>query len=110
GRTDPAGEREEAPAAEAARARLRRQALVLLRAEVAEQAEQLSGQKPAEAAAARQVLASLRGLPALAGVRDPRALPEPGGTEWRQFWEEVDGVLRRGGGAGSGVADPAEQR
>jgi hypothetical protein len=110
-RTNPEGENAtEAPAVEAARARLRQQALALLRAEVAAQAKQLSGEKPAEAVAARQVLASLRGLPALAGVRDPGALPEPERTQWRQFWEEVEELLRRGEVNGSGVAAPAEQR
>src|SRR5947199_8328605 len=70
------------PVAEAARARLRQQARALLRAEVAAQAQRLSSASPAEAAAARQVLESLRGPPVLAGARDPAALagrprPEP---------------------------------
>jgi hypothetical protein len=70
------------PAAEDARARLRQQAWALLRA---------------EAAAARQVLEGLRGLPMLAGVRDPAALaelPERERQEWRAFWQEVEGLLR----------------
>jgi len=85
------------PAAEEARARLRQQALALLRAEVAAQAKQLSSEKPAERDDARQVLESFFRLPALAGVRDPDALAEPERTEWRQFWEEVEGLLRRAG-------------
>jgi hypothetical protein len=85
------------PAAEAARARLRQQAWALLRAEVAAQAQQLSSASPAEAAAARQVLEGLRGLPVLAGVRDSAALadlPAPERQEWQAFWQEVEGRLR----------------
>jgi tRNA A-37 threonylcarbamoyl transferase component Bud32 len=85
------------PAAEAARAQLRHQALALLRAEMATQAQQLSSASPAEAAAARQVLEVLRGLPVLAGVRNPAALanlPEPERQEWQAFWQEVEGLLR----------------
>jgi hypothetical protein len=85
------------PATEAARARLRQQARALLRAEVAAQAQRLSGASPAEAAAARQVLEGLRGLPVLAGVHDPAALadlPEPERQEWQAFWQEVEGLLR----------------
>jgi tRNA A-37 threonylcarbamoyl transferase component Bud32 len=84
------------PAAEAARARLRHQAWALLRAEVAAQAQLLSSASPAEAAAARQVLEVLLGLPVLAGVRDPAALdnlPESERQEWQEFWKEVEGLL-----------------
>jgi hypothetical protein len=85
------------PAAEAARAQLRQQALALLRAEVVTQAQQLSSGSPAEATAARQVLESLRSLPALAGVNNPAALanlPEPERQTWQAFWQEVEGLLR----------------
>jgi hypothetical protein len=85
------------PAAEAARAQLRRQAWELLRAEVARQAQKLSSASPAEAAAARQVLEGLRGFPALAGVSNPAALaslPEPERRTWQAFWQEVEGLLR----------------
>jgi tRNA A-37 threonylcarbamoyl transferase component Bud32 len=89
---------EEFPAAaEAARARLRHQALALLRAEVATQAKQLSSANPAEAKAARQVLEALGGLPALARVNNPAALatlPEPERQLWEAFWQEVEGLLR----------------
>jgi hypothetical protein len=84
------------PAAEAARKRLRQQAWALLRAEVTAQAQQLSSASPAEAAAARQVLESLRGLPVLAGVRDAAALanlPESEREMWQAFWQEVEGLL-----------------
>ena len=86
------------PAAEAARARLRQQASALLRAEVATQAQRLSSGNPAEATAARQVLEVLRGLPVLAGVRNPAALanlPEPERQMWQALWQEVEGLLRR---------------
>jgi hypothetical protein len=88
------------PAAEAARARLRSQALALLRAEVAAQAQLLSSRSPAEAATARQVLESLRSFPALAGVQNPAlaSLPEPERQEWQAFWEEVHGLLRASSG------------
>ena len=59
--------------------------------------ERLSSASPAEAAAARQVLECLRGLPVLAGVHDPAAptdLPEPERQEWQAFWQEVEGLLR----------------
>jgi hypothetical protein len=85
------------PAAEAARARLRDQAAALLRAEVAAQAQRLSGPSAAEAAAARQVLEALRALPVLAGVRDPAALaalPEPERRAWQALWADVEGLLR----------------
>jgi tRNA A-37 threonylcarbamoyl transferase component Bud32 len=85
------------PAAEAARARLRQQALAVLRAELITQARQLSSASPAEAAAARQVLEALRGLPVLGGVRDPTALaklPESEQQSWLAFWQDVEGLLR----------------
>jgi tRNA A-37 threonylcarbamoyl transferase component Bud32 len=85
------------PVVDTARARLRQQARELLRAEVATQAQRLSSASPAEAAAARQVLEGLRGLPVLAGVHDPAALadlPEPERQEWQALWQKVEGLLR----------------
>ncbi len=94
---------EEFPAVvETARARLRQQARELLRAEVAAQAQRLSSASPAEAAAARQVLEGLRGLPVLAGVHDPAALAdlaEPERQEWQAFWQGVERLLRGPGPA-----------
>ena len=84
------------PAAEVARARLRQQALALLRAEVATQARQLSSASPAESTAARQVLEVLRGLPVLARVHNPETLanlPEPERQMWQAFWQEVEALL-----------------
>jgi hypothetical protein len=57
----------------------------------------MSSASPAEAAAAPQVLEGLRGLPVLAGVRDPAALAdlsEPDRQEWQELWREVEGLLR----------------
>jgi hypothetical protein len=85
------------PAAEAARARLRQEALALLRAEVTAQAKKLSSASPAEATAAREVLEALGGFPALVRVNNPAALanlPEPERRLWQAFWQEVDGLLR----------------
>jgi hypothetical protein len=85
------------PAAEAARARLRQQALALLRAEVATQAKQLSSGSPAEVTAARQVLEALGGFPALARVHNPGALAnltEPERQMWQAFWQEIEGLLQ----------------
>jgi hypothetical protein len=84
------------PAAETARTQLRQQALALLRAEVATQAQRLSSASTAEATAARQVLESLRDLPALAGVQNPALanLPERERQTWQAFWQEVEGLLR----------------
>ena len=85
------------PDVDAARARFRQEARALLRAEVAAQARRLSGGSPAEAAAARQVLEELRGLPVLAGVREPAALarlPVSERQAWQAFWQEVEGLLR----------------
>jgi tRNA A-37 threonylcarbamoyl transferase component Bud32 len=85
------------PAAEIARARLRQQALALLRAEVATQAKRLSSASPAEATAARHVLESLAGFPALVRVHNPATLanvPEPERQMWQAFWQEVEGLLR----------------
>jgi tRNA A-37 threonylcarbamoyl transferase component Bud32 len=84
------------PAAEAARARLRQQALALLRAEVATQARRLASPNPAEASAARQVLESLGSFPALARVHNPATLagiPEPERQTWQALWQEVDRLL-----------------
>jgi hypothetical protein len=85
------------PAAETARARLRQQALALLRAEVATQAKQLSSGSPAEATAARQVLEALGGFPAMARVHNPQALdnlPEPERQMWQAFWQEIEELLQ----------------
>jgi tRNA A-37 threonylcarbamoyl transferase component Bud32 len=83
------------PAAEDARARLRQQALALLRAEVAAQAQRLSSGNPAEANAARQVLERLRGFPALAGVQEQGVanFPEPERQMWLAFWDEIESLL-----------------
>jgi hypothetical protein len=74
-----------------------------LRAEVAARAKLLSSLDPTKAAAARQALAILRDLPALANVREPAALaglPEAERREWQGFWREVENLLRASEPAG----------
>jgi hypothetical protein len=76
---------------------LRQQALGLLRAEVATQAQRLSSGSPAEATAARQVLEVIRGLHVLTGVQNPAALdslPEHERQTWQALWQEIEGLLR----------------
>jgi hypothetical protein len=90
------------PAAEEARARLRGEALTVVRADVATQAKRISSDHPGEVAAARQVLELLLRLPGLAGARDPDALarlPEPERQAWQQVWHEVEELLRGTGPA-----------
>jgi hypothetical protein len=97
GQASQAGREVFAPAAEAARVRVRQQTWALLRAEVAMQAQQLSSANPAEATAARQVLEALRSVPGLAGVRNPVALanlPESERQMWQAFWQELEGLLQ----------------
>ena len=90
-------------AAEDSRARLRDQVAVLLRAEVARQAQHLSSTNPIEVEAARQVLEALRVLPALTRVRDLSGLatlPESERQSWQTLWEEVERLLRSPAPAG----------
>jgi hypothetical protein len=57
------------------------------------------GLPQAAAAAARQVLEALRGLPVLASVSDPAtlaSLPEPERQAWQALWQEVEELLREG--------------
>jgi serine/threonine-protein kinase len=78
------------------RARLRRQALAWLRADLA--AWQARAGDTARAEPARRALAGWETDAALAGVRDPAALAELPGAErgeWRLFWAEVADALGR---------------
>jgi hypothetical protein len=97
GQTAQEGGRAFPPAAEVARARLRQQALAMLRVEVETQARLISSANPREAAAARQVLESLGSFPALATLRNPAALanlPEAERQTWKSFWQEIEELLR----------------
>jgi tetratricopeptide (TPR) repeat protein len=88
--------RDDPPPDDAARARLRGQALDWLRADLALRAKQLD----TDAAAARTALAHWKDDPDLSGVRDPAALaalPESERDAWRALWAEVDRLLLRSG-------------
>ena len=87
------GEGEDAAAvSDEARARLRKQALEWLRADLAGGAKRLEGGTPPDRAEVQSVLHTRRNDPALAGVRDAdrlAALPATERTEWQQYWADV---------------------
>lgn len=81
---------------DAARAKLRAQALGWLQADLALRRKQLD----AAPAAALRALTYWTHDPDLAGVRDAQALealPEAERADWRALWAEVDGLLERAG-------------
>jgi serine/threonine-protein kinase len=80
-------------------ARLRRQALDWLRADLASFKKPAGDQAAAELEAVRAEVARMRHHPALAPVRDPAALANLPGAErgeWQKFWAEAE--ARAGGG------------
>jgi serine/threonine protein kinase/Flp pilus assembly protein TadD len=80
---------------EPGRARLRRQALACLRADLARRRDRLASGKPADRAAVRDTVERWRCLPDLAGVRDAAALAKLPAEEreaWQQFWADVAGL------------------
>jgi tetratricopeptide (TPR) repeat protein len=89
------------------RARLRRQALGWLEADLAAWAKQ-ADQASSARAAARQALSHWLADPDLAGVRGPAALerlPEPERARWARLWDGVALTLKqtsRGGDSGAG--------
>jgi tetratricopeptide (TPR) repeat protein len=88
--------RDDPPPDDAARARLRGQALDWLRADLALRTKQLD----TDATAARNALAHWKVDADLAGVRDPAALAALSGAErdaWRALWAEVDRLLLKSG-------------
>jgi serine/threonine-protein kinase len=90
------GQGEDAPAAEADRARLRSQAMEWLRADLAAWKPRLSSPVSQEHAQAVQALRHWREDEDLAGVRDADALeklPEGERAEWRKLWADVDALL-----------------
>ena len=94
-----AGERkDDPPPDEEAKARLRRQALDWLRAELAAWSEVLD-RKDKDAKARAEVVATLEHWQKdhdLSGVREADALaglPEAERAEWQALWEEVDGLI-----------------
>jgi tetratricopeptide (TPR) repeat protein len=80
------------------RARLRRQAMNWLRAELALWDRQLSRSAPRVRAAVQQALRLWQHDPCLAGVRDPGALaklPEAECATWQELWQGVEALLAR---------------
>src|SRR5205085_7806659 len=80
------------------RARLRRQALGWLRAELTARAKQSKSWWPGEPGQAGEALRHWQRDPDLAGVRDKQALAAlPAGerADWEKFWAEVADLLRR---------------
>jgi tetratricopeptide (TPR) repeat protein len=80
-----------------ARARLRRQALDWLRADLAAWAKQAESARPAARAAVQQALRQWRRCVDLAGVRDPAALAQLPATEreaWQQLWREAAAAIQ----------------
>jgi tetratricopeptide (TPR) repeat protein len=86
-----------APLKEQERARLRRQALTWLRAELALRAKPVAGSRPGDRDAARQALKHWLEDPDLAGVRGEALakLPEAERQPWRQLWADVAETLAR---------------
>jgi serine/threonine-protein kinase len=80
------------------RARLRRQALAWLRADLAVRARFLDGDPKQASAVVGRALKHWRTDLDLAGVRGQDALaslPEADRAAWRQLWADVDGLLNR---------------
>jgi superkiller protein 3 len=92
--------KDDPPPDEAARARLRRQALDWLRAERADQAQALKSGRPADRSTVREALAHWRSDPDLAGLRDREGLaklPVAERADWQKLWSEVEELLSQAG-------------
>jgi tetratricopeptide (TPR) repeat protein len=92
--------KDDPPPDEAARVRLRRQALDWLRAERADQTRVLKSGRPADRSTVQQRLEHWRRDPDLAGLRDPEALaklPVAERADWQKLWAEVEGLLSQAG-------------
>jgi hypothetical protein len=95
------GRGEDAPAAEADRARLRAQALEWLQADLSAWKPRLRTPVPTEREQAIQSLADWRKDDDLAGVRDADALgklPESERGPWRELWSDVEKALAKAQG------------
>jgi tetratricopeptide (TPR) repeat protein len=77
------------------KARLRRQALDWLKADLASRTQQLTGEKRQEA---RTLLQHWKNHPDLSGVRGEALskLPEAERAAWKELWGEVDALLSKG--------------
>jgi tetratricopeptide (TPR) repeat protein len=85
----------DAPADESARAALRRQALGLLRADLAQRAKRLDADGPGRAEALLNLEHSTRDFD-VAGILDADAiarLPVAERTEWQAFWRDVEALI-----------------
>jgi serine/threonine-protein kinase len=94
------GRGDDAPAGEKEQARLRRQALDWLRADLAARAERLKDGGPEERKRLAKALQDWNEDDDLAGVRDADALeklPEEERAAWRKLWADVDALLRKAG-------------
>src|SRR6185369_4854586 len=83
---------------DAAKAKLRKQALDWLRADLALRAKQLDGDKPADRAAVQQALLNWRKGPGLASLRDAAALAKLPADEQKAFtqlWTDVAALLKK---------------
>jgi serine/threonine-protein kinase len=83
---------------DAERARLRRQALGWLQADLAVRRKQIGSERTGESAQARQALAHWQKDTDLAGVRDPVAVakrPVDERHEWERLWADVAEALRQ---------------
>jgi serine/threonine-protein kinase len=86
---------------EAARAKLRRQALDWLKAALVLRKRQLESGKPEIRADVSQTLTYWKAVRDLAGVRDPEALakfPDEEQRAWRTLWAEVDALEKKAQG------------
>lgn len=88
---------------EGEKARLRKQVLDWLRADLALWAKKLDGGPSSDRAAVQQMMTYWRRDSDLAGVRDPDSLsrlPETERKEWQALWEDVEALLQRVQGPG----------
>jgi serine/threonine-protein kinase len=104
-----AGEGTDSPVAEAARARLRAQALAWLRGELEAWKAIVEASTPDQRTAVAAILRHWREDPDLASVRDPEALallPAEERSAWKALWADVAGLTTRASGAELPRAEP----
>jgi serine/threonine-protein kinase len=90
--------KDDPPSDDAARAKLRRQAVEGLKAELAVWTKRVETGGPQARAAVSQEMTRWKQDRGLAGVRDPEALarlPEAERMEWQALWAEVDALAKR---------------
>ena len=85
------------------RARLRRQALGWLRADLVLRSKQVDQGTPQDRSAVQRMLRHWQQDPDLAGVRDPAALaelPEAERADWRKLWADAAALLKKAEASG----------